>query len=133
MGTSTKAAERPVSALDHTASPLACLCAAPVSCSPGCNLLDFVGLLRSSIEAPLIGLFLSAGVGGLLAASLVRWIFLLLIADPESPAPEQDLRVAVVTTFVPQAESLQHARTDGARIDKTRLPTRHLGVGRGKR
>jgi len=65
-----------------------------------------VGLVRSSIEAPLIGLFLSAGVGGLLAASLVRWSFLFLIAEPVSLAPEQNLRVAVVTTFVPQAESL---------------------------
>ena len=79
------------------------------------------GLLRSSIEAPLIGLFLSAGVGGLLIASLVRWIFLLLMADPESPAPEQGLRVAVVTTFVPHAESIRMLGTHGARNDKTRV------------
>ena len=91
----------------------------------------FVGLLRSSIEAPLIGLFLSAGVGGLLAASLVRWIFLLLIADPESPAPEQDLRVAVVTTFVPQAESLSMLERTVLAITQLELPARHLGVGRG--
>ena len=103
-----------------TASPLACLCAAPVSCSPGRNLRILAGLLRSSIEAPLIGLFLSAGVGGLLIASLVRWIFLLLMADPESPVPEQGLRVAVVTTFVPHAESI-------GMLERTVLATTKLG------
>jgi cellulose synthase/poly-beta-1,6-N-acetylglucosamine synthase-like glycosyltransferase len=66
----------------------------------------FFGLVRASIEAPLIGLFLSAGVGGLLAASLLRWAFLFLVSDPVSSPPEPNLRVAVVTTFVPQAESL---------------------------
>jgi cellulose synthase/poly-beta-1,6-N-acetylglucosamine synthase-like glycosyltransferase len=107
MGTSTKAAERPVSAPRPAppvrwrvyALPLFLVRLAAV-------FWILAGLLRSSIEAPVIGLVLSAGVGGLLAASLVRWIFLFLMADPESPAPEQGLRVAVVTTFVPQAESI---------------------------
>ena len=121
MGTSTKAAERPVSAL-RSAPPVRWrVYALPLFLVRLAAIFWILaGLLRSSIEAPLIGLFLSAGVGGLLIASLVRWIFLLLMADPESPVPEQGLRVAVVTTFVPHAESIRM-------LERTVLATTKLG------
>ena len=107
MGTSSKAAERPVSAPRPAPPARWRVYALPLFLIRLAAIFWILaGLLRSSIEAPLIGLFLFAGVGGLLAASLVRWIFLLLMADPESHAPEQGLRVAVVTTFVPHAESI---------------------------
>jgi cellulose synthase (UDP-forming) len=104
MGTSTKAAERPVSAPLPVRWRVYALPLFLVRLAAIFGIL--FGLLRSSTESPLIGLFLAAGVGGLLAASLVRWTFLFLIADPQSRPPEEGLRVAVVTTFVPQAESL---------------------------
>ena len=43
----------------------------------------------------------------LIAGSFVRWVFLLLIAETEFIAPPPGVRVAVVTTFVPEVESLQ--------------------------
>ena len=74
------------------------------------RLLAIVWLLGSMLNVSgdnlLVGLFLTAGVSGLLAASLLRWVLLLLTANPEAVSPEPGLRVAVVTTFVPRAESL---------------------------
>ena len=50
---------------------------------------------------------LACAVGLLLAGSIVRWIFLLLVTEPHFVDTTPGFRVAVVTSFVPGAESLQ--------------------------
>lgn len=59
------------------------------------------------LAASVAGVALAAAVALLVAGSFVRWILLLLIEEPEFVAPPPDLRVAVVTTIVPAAESMQ--------------------------
>ena len=59
-------------------------------------------LLAASMES----LAVACAAALLIAGSFVRWILLLLIAEPDFVAPAPGLRVAVVTSFVPNAESL---------------------------
>jgi hypothetical protein len=53
-----------------------------------------------------VGVAVALAVAALFAGSIVRWTFLLLVADPAPIAPKPGLRVAAVTTFVPGSESL---------------------------
>ena len=66
-----------------------------------------MGLVVSLLAAASVaGLALACAVALLIAGSFVRWVLLLLISEPDFIAPTPGLRVAVVTSFVPNAESL---------------------------
>ena len=58
------------------------------------------------LTASLANWLLACATALLLASSVVRWAFLLLITEPHFIAPTPGLRVAVVTSFVPSVESL---------------------------
>ena len=66
-----------------------------------------MGLVVSLLAvASVAGLALACAGALLIAGSVVRWVLLLLIAEPDFIAPTPGLRVAVVTSYVPNAESL---------------------------
>ena len=60
-----------------------------------------------TVDLPLMSIPVAVIVGALLASSSLRWAFLFLVKDPEPVPPLPGLRVAVVTTFVPNAEPLE--------------------------
>ena len=65
---------------------------------------------------------LACAIALLLAGSFVRWAFLLFIAEPHFIAPTPGLRVAVVTSFVPSAESLPMLERTLTAMQKIRYP-----------
>lgn len=76
-------------------------------------------LLAASMES----LAVACAAALLIAGSFVRWILLLLIAEPDFVAPAPGLRVAVVTSFVPNAESL--AMLERTLVAMTRVAYTH--------
>ena len=66
--------------------------------------------------------FLACAVALLLAGSGLRWAFLLLIAEPDFIASTPGLRVAVVTSFVPGAESLPMLERTLTAMQRIRYP-----------
>jgi len=66
-----------------------------------------VALVVPCLLAPSVtSLAVACAAALLIAGSFVRWILLLLIAEPDYIPPASGLRVAIVTSFVPSAESL---------------------------
>ncbi len=81
------------------------------------------GLLVPLLAAASVAAWLLAcAVGFLLAGSVVRWAFLLLIAEPGFIASAPGIRVAVVTSFVPNAESLAMLERSLTAMRKIRYP-----------
>ena len=71
------------------------------------RVLAALALIVSLLAAPSVAGVALAGVVALLfGGSVVRWIFMLLVAETDFAPASPGMRVAVVTTYVPGTESL---------------------------